>query len=241
MSAPESSKRTEPLPGIEYVTPVSPVINLAGKLKLLFTREEIDDLNKPKVSISGGGIGGLTLALLLHKANIPFLVLERAKEIKALGQPEALDPEEFPILKEERNRFDSVLGVSTIALVCWVIIQFLDKESAKMNDSFRNSEWGPEAAEALAREVRMFKVPGGKNGNVITLGDYIDKTPRDLMSKVMLKEIVFDTWYDGQTVLLGDAKPKDIENVFKEYHAERYPVAKANFESSQLFIRNMGK
>lgn len=86
MSAPESSKRTEPLPGIEYVTPVSPVINLAGKLKLLFTREEIDDLNKPKVSISGGGIGGLTLALLLHKANIPFLVLERAKEIKALGK-----------------------------------------------------------------------------------------------------------------------------------------------------------
>lgn len=75
-----------------------------------------------------------------------------------------------------------------------------------MNDSFRNSEWGPEAAEALAREVRMFKVPGGKNGNVITLGDYIDKTPRDLMSKVMLKEIVFDTWYDGQTVLLGDGK-----------------------------------
>lgn len=41
---------------------------------------------KPKVLIAGAGIGGLTLALLLHKANVPFLVLERANEIKPLGK-----------------------------------------------------------------------------------------------------------------------------------------------------------
>ncbi|KAG0344168.1 hypothetical protein BG005_002022 [Podila minutissima] len=86
MSAAGSSKRTELLPGIEYATPVPPVINLMGKSKLPFTHEELDALNKPKVLISGGGIGGLTLALLLHKANVPFLVLERAKEIKPLGE-----------------------------------------------------------------------------------------------------------------------------------------------------------
>ncbi|KAG0312722.1 hypothetical protein BG000_006126 [Podila horticola] len=93
------------------------------------------------------------------------------------------------------------------------------------------------------------------------------------MSKVMLEEIVFDTWYGGRTVLLGDAchkmnpsggagaicaihdaatlsnwlstlrvgGEKEIEEVFREYRAERYPVAKAAFESSQLFTRNMGK
>lgn len=86
MSAPRSSKHIEPLPGIEYATPVPPIVNLSGKPKLPFTQEELDDLSKPKVLISGGGIGGLTLALLLHKANIPFLVLERAKEIKPLGK-----------------------------------------------------------------------------------------------------------------------------------------------------------
>jgi len=39
---------------------------------------------------------------------------------------------------------------------------------------------------------------------MLTLGDYLDKTPRDLLTKVMLEEIVFDTWYGGRSVLLGD-------------------------------------
>ncbi|KAG0029854.1 hypothetical protein BGZ81_003344 [Podila clonocystis] len=408
MSSPGSSKRTEPIPGIEYATPVPPLVNLSGKPRLPFSREEIDALSAPKVLISGGGIGGLTLAILLHKANIPFLVLERAKEIKPLGsaigmgaaitplfkqlgiydefvkrakfynqmkmytedltpvhtmdmrflhnveyvisRPELydllfnsipreriqlgkrvlsyvenekevmvrcsdnstynaeilvgadgaysavrqhmykalkaksklpasddvslpfscvclvgqtveLDPEEFPHMKEEASQMNLILGVSTMCTV----IHFLDKESAKRNDSFRNSEWGPEAAEALAREVRPFKVPGGKDGKVLTLGDYLDKTPTEFLSKVMLEEIVFDTWFNGRAVLLGDgalgavtaihdavtlanwlstlrlAGDEEVGKVFKEYRTERYPVAKANFETSQLFIRNMGK
>ncbi|KAF8932346.1 hypothetical protein BGZ52_010423, partial [Haplosporangium bisporale] len=88
--------------------------------------------------------------------------------------------------------------------VCWTVIHFLDKESSKRNDSFCNSEWGPEAAEALAREVRVFKLPGGKDGKVRTLGEYLDRTPKHLISKIMLEEIVFDTWHGGRTVFLGD-------------------------------------
>lgn len=85
-----------------------------------------------------------------------------------------------------------------------MVIQFLDKDSAKRNDSFRNSEWGPEAAEALAREVRVFRLPGTRNGRPLTLGDYVDNTPKEYLSKVMLEEIVFDTWHHGRAVLLGD-------------------------------------
>lgn len=85
-----------------------------------------------------------------------------------------------------------------------MVVQYLDERSFKSNDSFRNSEWGPEAAEAMSKQVRNFKVPGGKDGRVLTLGDYIDRTPKELMSKVMLEEKVFQTWHGGRTVLLGD-------------------------------------
>ncbi|KAG0339454.1 hypothetical protein BG000_002086 [Podila horticola] len=112
-----------------------------------------------------------------------------------VGQTDVLDPEEFPLLKKALSQCNAVLGVSTMCT----------KESSKSNDSFRNSEWDPEAAEALAREVRPFKVAGRKDGKVLTLGELVDRTPKHLMSKVMLEENVFDTWFGGRTALLGDA------------------------------------
>lgn len=82
--------------------------------------------------------------------------------------------------------------------------QHLDAESSKMNDAFRNSEWGPEAAEQMCKEIRDFAIPGG-DGN-LTMADLIDNTPKHLISKVMLEEKVFDTWHYGRTVLLGDGE-----------------------------------
>ncbi|KAG0019957.1 hypothetical protein BGZ81_009530 [Podila clonocystis] len=138
------------------------------------------------------------------------------------------------------------------------MVHIQNTDSSKRYDSFRNSEWGPEVAEALARDVRDIKGPGDKDGKVRTLGEYVD---RDLMSKMVLEEIVFDTWYGGRTALLGDGAiiaiqdavtlanwlstlqlpgERMIEDVFWEYRAERYPVAEA-FESSQMFTRNLEK
>ncbi|KAF8983256.1 hypothetical protein BGZ52_001130 [Haplosporangium bisporale] len=334
--------------------------------KLPLTPEELEILTKPKVLISGAGLGGLTLAILLHKAKIPFLVFEKAYEIKPLGsalvigtgaapllrqmgvyedflaiakpqnhlnildedlkplwtlnydwleevggykeyvvarpdlynvlwnhvprerillgkrvlsfqeidnqiqvhtsdnslyhgdilvgadgaysavrqhlyktlkkngtlpksddvplpyscvclvgQTTVLNPDEFPEVGKEICQFSSILGLTNMCTwltmptkkntVCWMVIQFLTKESAKQNDSFRNSEWGPEAAAAMCKEWRHLKVPGGKTGE-LTLGDYIDRSPKEYIAKVMLEEIVFDTWYSGRTVLLGDGE-----------------------------------
>lgn len=38
------------------------------------------------------------------------------------------------------------------------------------------------------------------------MGDAIRSTPKDRISKVVLEEKVFKTWYGGQTVLIGDGK-----------------------------------
>lgn len=38
----------------------------------------------------------------------------------------------------------------------------------------------------------------------MTVGNLIDISPKDSISKVILEEKVFDTWYGGRTVLLGD-------------------------------------
>ncbi|KFH65430.1 hypothetical protein MVEG_08908 [Podila verticillata NRRL 6337] len=60
--------------------------------KTNYIPEELEALSKSSVLTSGGGIGGLTLALLFLKPNIPFLILERAKEIKQLGTLILLSP-----------------------------------------------------------------------------------------------------------------------------------------------------
>lgn len=56
----------------------------------------------------------------------------------------------------------------------------------------------------MCHEVYNFPIPGGV-GNNMELRDLFDFTPRELISKVVIEEKVFDTWFAGRTVLLGDA------------------------------------
>lgn len=41
---------------------------------------------RPKVLIIGGGLGGLSLGMLLQQTDIPYEIFERASEPKALGK-----------------------------------------------------------------------------------------------------------------------------------------------------------
>ncbi|ORY96055.1 hypothetical protein BCR41DRAFT_402155 [Lobosporangium transversale] len=179
------------------------------------------------------------------------------------GQTKPMDPEKYPELADPKCHFTSVIGDNKP----YSVEDFHGQsESSKSHDSFRNSEWGPEAAIAMCKEVQDFPVPGGKN-NDMTIGDLIDSTP--LISKVMLEEKVFDTWYSERTVLVGDACHKihpasgagamnaiqdavalanwisvldstatnEITKAYKEYKAERYPVAKASFARGRMLSR----
>ncbi|GJJ71460.1 hypothetical protein EMPS_03810 [Entomortierella parvispora] len=137
-----------------------------------------------------------------------------------VGQTRPLDPTLYPELKGPIAKFKSVksktLPYSWNVITtkdnrfCWSVIQYLDKESYKENDTFRNSDWGScGVTSAMCREVRDFPIPAmGSSNRQLTLGDLIDKTPTGLISKMMLEEKVFRTWYHGRTVLVGDAAHK---------------------------------
>ncbi|KAF9907103.1 hypothetical protein EC991_011321 [Linnemannia zychae] len=191
------------------------------------------------------------------------------------AQTYPLDPEMFPELNEPVCHFNSIVAqnkpyswmtfTAKDNVICWSVIQYLNKETYEINDSFRSTDWGSGLAEAMCRDVQNFPIPGG-NGT-LTLTDLISNTPRDQIAKVTLEEKVFESWYGGRTVLLGNAVHKfhpaggegavcalydavslanwinvletnsiaGLEVIFKEYVDERLPQAKA----ALIHSRNM--
>ncbi|KAK3817832.1 MAG: hypothetical protein J3R72DRAFT_480149 [Linnemannia gamsii] len=131
-----------------------------------------------------------------------------------VAQTRPLTPDEFPDIALEKCQFRNTIGedkmyswttLTTIQnTVCWGSIYFLEKETSKQNDAFRNSEWGSEAAAAMCEDVKNFPIFSG-GGKIRTLQDLMDRTPKEQISKVMLEEKVFETWYSNRTVLIGDA------------------------------------
>ncbi|KAH7056242.1 hypothetical protein BKA57DRAFT_199820 [Linnemannia elongata] len=140
--------------------------------------------------------------------NLPF------STVCLVGQTRPLNPEEYPNLKLEDCQFMRTLGdnkpyswtyfTTKQSTIAWMIILYLDDSTRQEHDPFRNSEWGPEAANAMCEKVRHFPIITGSE-RPWTLGDLIDNTPKELISKVLLEEKVFDTWYSGRAVLIGDA------------------------------------
>jgi 2-polyprenyl-6-methoxyphenol hydroxylase-like FAD-dependent oxidoreductase len=53
-----------------------------------------------KVLISGGGIAGLTLAVLLERAGIDYEVFERASIVRPLGSALSIGPSVLPMIEQ---------------------------------------------------------------------------------------------------------------------------------------------
>ncbi|KAF9922479.1 hypothetical protein FBU30_007368 [Linnemannia zychae] len=131
-----------------------------------------------------------------------------------VGQTRPLTAEEFPDIAQEQCQYRKVTSsVSNYSwstfttaqdTVCWSSILYLNEATSKEHDSFRNSEWGPEAAAAMCEEIKDFPIVSGGDQK-LTLEYLIERTPKNLISKVMLEEKVFKTWSSGRTVLIGDA------------------------------------
>lgn len=53
----------------------------------------------------------------------------------------------------------------------------------------------------MIAEVKDFLIPLGG-----TLGDLINATPRDIISRVYLEDKMFETWNHGRVALIGDGR-----------------------------------
>ncbi|KAK3813780.1 MAG: hypothetical protein JOS17DRAFT_779223 [Linnemannia elongata] len=131
-----------------------------------------------------------------------------------VGQTLPITTKEFPDLKQPECLFRRIIGTDKMyswstyttseSTIAYFVIRFLENETNKEDQAFTNSDWGPEAAMAMCEEVKDFPVMGG-DGKDLTLGDLFAWSSKEYISKASLEEKVFETWYDGRTVLLGDA------------------------------------
>ncbi|KAF9935142.1 hypothetical protein FBU30_007521 [Linnemannia zychae] len=136
-----------------------------------------------------------------------------------VGQTKPLDPEQYPIVNQPRCAFQLYLGdnkpyswilVTTAQnTIAFMVLHHLNSTTNRAtadqcSRQKENVEWDAYPAQAMCDETRDFPI-SLQEGKKHTLGDLFEQTPKELISKVMLEEKVFQTWYSGRYVLLGDA------------------------------------
>ncbi|KAH7038652.1 hypothetical protein BKA57DRAFT_539701 [Linnemannia elongata] len=85
--------------------------------------------------------------------------------------------------------------------ICWNVVIQLELAEIE-EEQFRRSDWAPETNGKILDQIREFKTTYGP------LGDIVDATPRERISKVFFEDMLFETWTHGRTVLIGDAAHK---------------------------------
>ncbi|KAG0214005.1 hypothetical protein B0O80DRAFT_457230 [Mortierella sp. GBAus27b] len=190
-----------------------------------------------------------------------------------VGTTDPLSEDEYKDLKDDFTHFSFIIGkgkpytwsVFTVPenRICWGVQIQLTAASAE-DQSFRNTEWGPEGNESMIKDIYNFATPYGP------LGQFIERTPRERISKVFLEEKMFETWHHGRVVLIGDAAHKmlpsagqgavnamqdavilanclydiaydandaNVEASFVNFQAQRFPHVKAQFDISKTMAK----
>ncbi|KAF9971233.1 hypothetical protein BGZ73_005851 [Actinomortierella ambigua] len=127
-----------------------------------------------------------------------------------VGVAYGLDPAVYSCLTSEWVELDGTLASEepfTIwALpvhnggIAWVAGGKRLKPKVDDNLQERESDWAIRTREDLSEQLRDIKLPIGG-----TLGDLVDHTDPQAISRVLLEDKLFTTWYHGRTVLIGDA------------------------------------
>ncbi|KAF9438401.1 hypothetical protein BGZ76_008181 [Entomortierella beljakovae] len=130
-----------------------------------------------------------------------------------VGVTKPLDPEQYPKLKSSVCDFSTV--VANDGPYTWMTFTLANNriaydiykqvpEGQQKASVFSNSEWNPESNADMIREVYNFPITHCPDGKSKLLGDLIDQTEPELISKVFLEEKLYETWHSGRTVFIGD-------------------------------------
>ncbi|KAF9114847.1 hypothetical protein BGX27_009595 [Mortierella sp. AM989] len=123
----------------------------------------------------------------------------KVSHLSYCGTTDPIDSAIAPCIADEFSHCDVIIG----------------HNKPETSEAFRNTEWSSEASKSMDESWNAFKVPLGPNGGYLTLGDLIKATPDEQISKIVLEEKLFITWYNRRTVLLGDACHKMLPNAGK--------------------------
>ncbi|KAF9203844.1 hypothetical protein BGZ59_001405, partial [Podila verticillata] len=133
--------------------------------------------------------------------------------IGLVGRTTPQNPKDFPELEREDSPFMCIIGdhkhsaaifTTQSNAIAWIAVKFLDTEGTREKYNSHNSDWGPASVEEMCKAVYNFAIPGGNGLQV--LGNLNDKSPKLLISKIMMEEKLFHTWYHQRTVLIGDGE-----------------------------------
>ncbi|KAG0239279.1 hypothetical protein B0O80DRAFT_459837 [Mortierella sp. GBAus27b] len=138
------------------------------------------------------------------------------------GTTGSLDPEKFPILKDGKCHFMNFIGEKPYS---WMVITLTNNKIAYIvneqlygdacNDvpGLRKKLLTPEGKERFIKNVSSLPIKCYVNDTdrperPHTLGDLIQATDPNTSGVVLLEERMFETWYHGRAVLLGDSAHK---------------------------------
>ncbi|KAF9144978.1 hypothetical protein BGX30_010800 [Mortierella sp. GBA39] len=128
-----------------------------------------------------------------------------------VGTTRPLDPTDYPGLDAETSSAYQIIGKNTHYSwsafsvlgnrIGWNVVSQLATLEQSAEAKFGNAEWGPEANEAMINDAKDFLIPFGNT----TMGELINATPTENISRVYLEDKLFESWHHGRVVLIGDA------------------------------------
>ncbi|KAG0002698.1 hypothetical protein BGZ80_009618 [Entomortierella chlamydospora] len=132
-----------------------------------------------------------------------------------MGLTDPMDLEQFPNAGAQFCDVDIIVGKDAYFTIwitsapgnrfIWSVGGEILTPEGSNDTNFKQSEFGPEGIDAACALIQDLPIPGGG-----TMADMLQNTKKDCLTKIMVEEKHYTTWYHGRTVLVGEACHKFV-------------------------------